>query len=288
MSIYSGKCDLADHIGGLGGWYNKDGKPIDFGDKNTYVYFSDEYRDFLAFRNRTGGMLYQHLKIEVTRWNLDYVKEHCEEFNYTKHIEQTPDKRAKNGYKEKIFYSYTYWNQEYTSLKELNKKGVYITLTIHFNTLLDLIPYYPYTVTMSCWDNDHEVVYISNQSYVIKNRNELLVGGYENMWETYNKTLQDHYRKVILTYFNPEGRENIEEVSFDKTRKAKVSKPIDENFNVEWYFNEGENNRHWDSPIVIDYEEGEIEMSGPDYATFLPHTVKVKYVEKKDYPLNLG
>ena len=288
MSMYSGKYDLADHIGGLGGWFNKEGKPVEFGDKDTSVYFSDEYRDFLAFKKKTGGVLHQHIKVEVTNWNLEFVKEHCDMFHYDEYFDEVPDKRKKYGYKTVVTYTYYYWNKEYTSLKELNKHGVYITIDIHFNTLLDLLPYYPYTISISYCDKGEEVIYISNQSFVIKERNELLGNGYESMWEYYNKQLQDHYREIVLKYYNPEGREIIEELTFDKDKRAFTSKPIDENFYVEWYFNEGEKNAHWENPIVVDYDKGEIEMGGPDYTTFLPHTMKVKYVEKKEYPLVLG
>ena len=54
MSIYSGKCDLCDHIMGTAGWYDKDGNPVKMGE-GSGAYYSDEYRDFLEFKKRTGG-----------------------------------------------------------------------------------------------------------------------------------------------------------------------------------------------------------------------------------------
>lgn len=297
MSVFSGKCDLYDHIGGLGGWYNKEGKPVEFGDKNTFVYFSDEYRDFVAFKKATGGVLHQHKKVEVTKFNLQFIKEHCDEFDIIEHIEQISDKRTRSGYKELKNYTYKYWGKEYTSLKELNKKGVYITIDIHFNTILDLIPYYPYIVSanFSTTNEDgtrSEYVVISKEPFPISERDDLMRGGYYSAWEHYAKKLQNHYREIVLRYFNPEGREHIEELIFDENRQAKVSKPIDENFEVKWYWDD-ETKPHWTSPIVIDYDKGEIEMSEGDYGTekykgFLDHTMKVKYVEKKDFPLDLG
>ena len=35
MSRWSGKCDFADHIAGLGGWYDKDGNPVKFGQEGV-------------------------------------------------------------------------------------------------------------------------------------------------------------------------------------------------------------------------------------------------------------
>lgn len=295
-SVYSGKADLADHVGGSGGWYDKDGNPVKMGEGHG-AYYSDEYQDFLAFKKVTGGVLHQHKKVEVTNFNLQFIKEHCNEFDYIEHIEQISDKRTKSGYKELKTYTYKYWGKEYTSLKELNKKGVYITIDIHFNTILDLIPYYPYIVSASFSttneDGTHsKYIVISKEPFPISERDDLMRGGYNSAWEHYAKKLQNHYREIVLRYFNPEGREHIEELTFDENRQAKVSKPIDENFDVEWYW-DGEIKTHWSSPKVVDYEKGLIEMSTSDYGTdeykgFLGHTMKVKYVEKKDYPLNLG
>lgn len=297
MSVFSGKCDLYDHIGGCGGWYDANGNPTTMGDNKTNVYKSDEYRDFLAFKKRTNGTLHQHKKIEVTDYNLKFVKEHCEWFDFTKHFIVVDDKRKKDGYREKEFYTYKYWGKEYTSLKELNKRGVYITIDIHFNTILDLIPYYPYIVSSSATTTNEDgtkssYIIISKESFPMRERDEFIQNGWNSSWESYARRLQNHYREIVLKYFNPEGREHIEELTFDENRRAKTSKPIDENFTVEWFF-DGEVKTHLTSPYVIDYNSGEIEMHKGDYGTdeyegFLGHTMKVKYVEKVEFPLDLG
>ena len=72
MSMFSGKCDLFDHINGLAGWYDRDGNPVKMGEGHG-AYYGDEYRDFLEFKKRTDGVLYQHKKVEVTRSNQDEV-----------------------------------------------------------------------------------------------------------------------------------------------------------------------------------------------------------------------
>jgi hypothetical protein len=101
---------------------------------------------------------------------------------------------------------YTYWGKEYKSLKELNKKGYYATRTIHFNTLLDLIPYYPYIVSfMSGEENGHLFVVISGQSYVDYQEEEARKYGYNNEMTNYYRTkLQEHYIEVVNKYFKEE------------------------------------------------------------------------------------
>ena len=284
MSNYSGKCDLADHIMGLGGWYDKEGNPVNFGDSNVHVYYSDEYRDFLEFKRKTGGVIHQQKEIKVTENNQDLVAQKCKQFEVIEHKNQIPDKRMKSGVREETTYTYKYWGKEYT-LKELNKHGVYITIDIHFDTLLDLIPYYPYIVCMAACDKDSETVFISSEPFPIEERDDHYKYGYDSkMWEYYNKKLQNHYREIVLRYFNPEGREHIEELTFDENRQVKVSKPIDPNFKVEW----DTNKTHWTSPKVIDYENGIVEMSEEDYNDYLGKTMKVKYIEAKEHDIYLG
>lgn len=287
MSIYSGKCDLADHIMGLGGWYDKNSNPIKFGDGHG-AYYSDEYRDFLVFKKKTGGVLHQHKFVKVTEYNQEFVAAHCDNFSFVKVIEQSPDKRSKTGVKEKISYIYNYYNKEYT-LKELNKHGVFITVDIHFNTLLDLIPYYPYIIT-ACYGSDgKEVVYISNDSYVKRQRDDAYSHGYELlMSEYYDKYLQDHYRDIVLRYFNPEGREEIETVTFDENRQAVLNNAIDENFDLAWFFEEGKKEAYWTIPKVVDADKGIIEISEEDYNTYIGKQADIYYVRKTEYPVYIG
>ena len=284
MSIYSGKCDLYDYIAGSGGWYDRDGNPVQFGQEGIGAYYSDEYRDFLAFKKETAGMLFQHKKMKLTPWNHKEIKTLCPEFDYHEHTRVVEDKRSKTGQREEKYLTYTYWGKEYT-LKELNKKGIWVTITIHFNTLLDLIPYYPYIVAMAC----HGIVYISQQSFVDEEVDgHLEHGWYSEFWEHYKKELQDHYREIVLTYFNPEGREHIEEVEFDENGIGKVSKPIDENFELEWRWEDGKKHSHWTSPKIKNAEKGLIQMSKEDLNNYIGKKALVYYVEYKDYSLNLG
>lgn len=283
MSIYSGKCDLADHIAGQGGWYDHNGKPVKMGE-GIGAYYSDEMRDFEVFKKRTGGVIHQHKHLKVDEFNQEFIAKKCPQFKVIKHVNKIEDKRSKSGYKEKTTYTYEYYGKEYT-LKEINKKGIYITVDIHFNTLLDLIPYYPYIVSIAVSSGDKEKVYISNESFVESEYNEHLQHGWEsNLTAYYRKELQNHYQDVVLRYFNPKGREVREELHFDENRQAHTDFEIDPNFAVEWYF-EGDKKSHWTSPKVIDNHT--IEISEEDYKYYLGHTVKVFYVRYEEYPLYL-
>ncbi len=276
MSKFSGKCDLYDHIAGMGGWFDKDGNPVKFGDPNVHVYYSDEWLDFLAFKEQTGGVLHQHRKITLTPWNHEDVKKLCKEFDYQEHTRIVLDKRVKNGQREEKYLTYTYYNKEYT-LKELNKKGIWITIDIHFDTLLDLIPYYPYIVSMACGGT----VYISQQSFVDEELEDHLDGGwYSDFWQHYKKELQEHYQEVVLEYYNPEGREVTETLKFVKTKDSRylatTAWPIDSNFKAKWQTNKS----HWTSPKIVG--ENAIEMSKEDFEHYLGDTASVYYVKAKD------
>lgn len=282
MSMFSGKADLADHIGGMGGWFDKDGNPVNFGDENVHVLYSDEWLDFLAFKKATGGVMHQHKKITLTPWNHKDVKKLCKDFDYQEHTRVVPDKRQKSDQREEKYLTYTYWGKEYT-LKELNKKGIWITIDIHFNTLLDLIPYYPYLVSMCSHSDGKEIIYISQQSFVDEELDgHLEHGWYSDYWQHYKKTLQDHYREVVLEHYNPAGREINEKITFTKevvedgTEKyiGRTLYPIDENFEPKWTTNKS----RWTSPKIID--EHRIEMSKEDFENYLGATQEVYYVKR--------
>lgn len=284
MSIYSGKCDLCDHIMGMGGWYDRNGKPVKFGDPDVGAYYSDEYRDFLAFKKLTGGVIHQHRKFKVTPWNHEEATKLCPELEIIEHTKVVPDKRQKLGNRTETYYTYKYWGKEYT-LKEINKKGIWITVDIPFDNLLDLIPYYPHIVSMS----GGNTVYISSESFVDEELEDHLERGwYSDFWQHYKKELQDHYREIVLRYFNPEGREHVEEVEFDENGVGKVSKAIDENFDLEWRWEDGKMHSHWTSPKIKDSEKGLVQMSKEDLEHYIGKKALVYYVEAKEYPVILG
>lgn len=281
MSIFSGKCDLCDHVGGMGGWYDRDGNPVKFGDEGVHVYYSDEYQDFLVFKKKTNGTLYQHLRVEVTEDNQDFIAKHCDYFKVIKHTEKLPDKRTKSGEKESIYYTYMYYDKEYKSLTQINRKHVYIVKEIHFKSLLDLIPYYPYIVSASVCNGDTQKVWISSRSFVDEEEDQALKHGrMRSITDYYRQELADHYRDVVLRYYNPAGREVEELAEFDpETRQAVLANGIDDRFYVLW--RNPERKSFWASPEVVDYDKGIIKISEADLKTF-GNRVLVTYVKKKD------
>lgn len=277
MSLFSGKCDLYDLVISMHHrCKNGSDKKEDL--ENANVLYSDEYECFLEFKKKTNGTIYQHKRVEVTEQNQKLVAEKC---NGDLEIIELPleGKQRKHRY----IYRYKGYDQgyEYKSLKELNKVGVYITLEIHFDTILDLIPYYPYLTGLVFSDSEKMTVYISNQPYTIKVRDGLLNSGYDGQksYEYYTKRLQAHYGTVVQLYYTPKPENHIiETVVFDDTRQARTAFPIDGRFVVKWFFVDGDHNHNkWCQPKVIDYEKGLIEISEPDYNNFIGKECYVNY-----------
>lgn len=290
MSRFSGKCDLFDLISGLGGWYDRNGKPVKITDPGVGVLYSDEYKDFLEFKRRTGGTMYQHQKVKVSLWNQDEVAKRCPGLEIEKKERTSSDKRYREGKRKDTYYVYKYYGVEY-SLNELNKKGVYITQEIHFDTLLDLIPYYPYVVSACASSEEKMTVFLSRNPYPIEKRdNSLKTGGMLfDSWAHYSKELQEHYREIVLNYYNPEKRERVEEVTFDpETCLGAVSKPIDPNFNVAWRWEDFQTHSYWTSPKIEDADKGIIRISKEDLTQFIGPKAHVYYVEKGEHKVILN
>ena len=287
MSRFSGKCDLADHIFSEK-FRTKDGSDNPDDLMKSGVLYSDPMECFEIFKRNTGGVLHQHKRIKkVTVYNQDFIAEHCPQFEIIKNKVEVTDKRAKCGTRIDTAYTYKYWGKEYTA-KELSKKGVYITVDIRFKTLLDLIPYLPYVVSECCYSDGLEQVYISDESYVEEEADDMIQFGHEYDTYHYRHELANFYKDCVLRYFNSEGRECVEEVVFDEeTRLGKVSSPIDENFDLEWRWEDGEQRLHWTSPKVVDAEKGIIEISQEDLKAYLGNKMLVYYVKKTDRKLYL-
>lgn len=196
MSKFSGKCDLYDHI-------MMEKTYPDPNNKNILI--SDELECFEIFKKRTGGILRQSHKVKLDNWNIDYWINYYanpERLSKEAHTTIKEDKRCKNGKREVTTYTYTYLGTKYNSLRDLNDNGFYGTIEIKFNTLLDLLPYYPYIITMMCSDQEQETIYISNSSYVDMYMNDVVNYSEPSfrMIEIYRETLKKHYIKVITEY----------------------------------------------------------------------------------------
>lgn len=261
MSKFSGRCDLYDHIGGMGGWYDRDGNPVKFGQEGIGAYYSDELQDFREFKRRTGGVIYQHKYIKnVDEWNQDLIAKKCPNFKVIKHIDKITDKRKKDGYREAVSYTYEYWGKEYTQ-KEISKRGVYITVEIHFDTLLDIIKYYPYLVSACCSNEDKMTVYISNESFVDEEYEEHLNHGWDsNMKAHYDKELAEHYLEVVKEYYLKDLDERETFISLadgfdyedDRYVYFKTKYKIDDLHKAEWSFSDDIIRTHWDDPKIVD------------------------------------
>ena len=303
MSMFSGRYDLANHIMGLGGWYDKDGNKVTFGQEGVGAYYSDELRDFEVFKAKTGGVMYQHVKIDrVDEYNQEFIKQKCNAFDFERIEEKIPDKRSKTGFKTKASYNYTYYGKKY-SLKEINKKGVYITVEIHFDTLLDIIKYYPYVIGSCSSTNDKMTVFLASESEVDSNYLSSLQHGYESgMKKYYDKALAEHYLTVVNRYYNYdiENRKKIVPIlksnliKYDDENYVLVSEyPIDYMHNIELVFPNNESVSHWSSPKLLD--KYRILISKDDADCYLKDLIKdkqlkISYVEEPEngFPLYIA
>lgn len=286
MSLYSGKCDLFDHI--------MMQKTYDMGRYKV----SDELECFNIFKEKTGGVIHQHKEIEVTEHNLDFIAEHCKDFWAIPHKQIVKDKRLKKGEKEVTTYTYQYFGKEYKDLKEINKQGVYITIDIAFDTLLDLIPYYPHIVTFSASSEGKQVVYISNESYAIRERDDHFKWGGSNLWEYYNKRLQEHYLEVCERYFLYKIDERTKLIPIENYEKHNenyykitLDNEIDYMHPVEYVWDDNDRHSRWSGPIILDkhtilLHKTDIERCLAD--DIKDKKVKLKYIENCEFPKDLS
>ena len=277
ISIYSGKCDFYDTLSGQGGWFDKNGNSINFNDPNVRVLYSDEMKDFIAFKEKTKGVIYQYKKVEATKFNIDELIKNNE---FLKKIETIYlDKKGK----ERKKVEYEYFGTIYKTLNKLNKDGgVLFKKEIKFDTLLDLIPYYPYLVSRMFTDRDKKLnVSISTKSYVDEMEDDNLTfrGNISEFNNQYRKELQDHIVEVVNKYYNPNGREFVEEFDIIND-KVFINKHLD----VYWGIKLVDYDKpYWTNPTIIDEENGIVDFS----KVFLyfdenekQNKVKIKYVIK--------
>ena len=262
MSKFSGKTDVFDLLMSMH-YRCKNGSDKKEDLEKANALYNDEYECFLEFKEKTNGILYQKKKIKVTKDNVRLV---AQKSNGHLEIVELPlqDKQRKHR------YIYRHNGIDYPNLKELNKVDIYITLEIHFDTLLDLIPYYPYLTTAIYSDNKSMMVIISDKPYPLELRDAMLNSGINrtSMYEAYTKELQDHYKFVVQNWYTPKLENHIfEKIKFRKDNRLGVTMlKIDERFDVKWFFRDGdEKHSVWSQPKVIDYDKGIIEISEIDY-----------------------
>lgn len=281
MSMFSGKCDLYDHIM-MSKMYDVPGG-----------YVSDELECFRIFKEKTGGVIYQQYPIKVTELNRDLVKDHCKSFDYTCEEYTVPDKRCKSGVRKEKAYKYTYLGNE-KPLGEINKLGVYITVEVKFDTLLDIIPYYPYLVSMCYSDKEREVVFITRESYTDSSFKSGLASGYlAGMKPFYDKTLQEHYLDVCKNYYlyRYDERVRLEPINVDtSTGIGTTQEPIDDLHPIEYVWSDRHHHLYYSDPVLID--DTHYQMHKNDVETKLRSDdgsiAMIKYVAKCEMPKVLG
>lgn len=229
MSI-CGKCDLYDHL------CMEKRHPQDPDNPNSPL-VTDIMECFDVFKERTGGVIYQSIKTEVNEFNQHLIEEKCKGFKVITHKEIKEDKRYKNNKREVIFYTYEYYGKEYKTLKELNKKGVYIDKEIKFDNIIELIPYFPYIIAANGYSNDKECIHISSESYLDKRyKMDIRWGNNDgDEWNHYyRRSLANITKYIILKYFSDYKERTIkEEVKVIKENDKYIvhtSKDIDYNF----------------------------------------------------------
>ncbi len=253
MSRFSGKCDLYDHVSMMG---------------------DDDLSAFYAFKKATGGVIYQHRNIrEVTVYNQDFVKEHCDHFEIVKHEDSVADKRSKGGRKTVTYFTYIYYGKAYTA-KELKKKGgVYIEWPIRFEGILDLIKYYPYIISIACYDDKRKKshIVISNESYVDRQFEESFQFGHISMRDYYDRELADFYHKMAQRIDRRLEERTCEEI-IDSSKLVPAGDhyeyllgyDVDCNHRTDYYWLDGVGHNHWTSPklkegnvVIIDKQDAE-------------------------------
>lgn len=229
MSI-CGKYDLYDHIC-MEKMYHQDP------DNPNSPLVSDIMKCFDVFKERTGGVLYQHYKVEVNDFNKFQIEKKCPFLNIIEHKSLKEDKRYKNSKREIINYSYKYYDKEYSNLKELNKKGVYITREIKFDNIFEIIPYFSYIIASMSSNEDKEIIFISKENYIDKQYKQSIEIGSENadyFNHYYRKRLANITKEICLKYFsNYKERTIKEELEIIKENDRYIvhtPKDIDYNF----------------------------------------------------------
>ena len=244
ISIWSGKCDLADTIM-MQKHRTKDGSDKKEDLDEARVLYSDEMECFEIFKEKTGGVIYQYISFELTKYNIE------KEIESNKFLEKVEE----NG---KTYYKF--FGKTYKTLKSLNKHGYWTTIEIHFETLLDIIPYYPYLISSACYTQDKYTINISDESFVDSEYKEHREYGWDNsvMKEFYKKRLQEHYIEVVLQYFNYPERE-VTETLVIKDEQVKTTYPLDYSYPITV-----KRDRHdwvWSSPKIVNADEGIVDVS---------------------------
>lgn len=175
MSRFSNRSDLYDHIYMIG---------CKGTDCNT-----SEKEKFETFKKRTNGLLHQRVLFNLDKYNID------------REIKIINDERILCKKKVNNKWRYYYFGREYKTLDSLNKRGYYCTIDIPFDTMLDLVKYYGYTISSMGSDVNSECIYISNESEIDERRKSQYFR--ENNQNKFygEKELIDEYIRLVKEYY---------------------------------------------------------------------------------------
>lgn len=172
MSKYTGKCDLYDHV-------------FMIGCRGTTDDMS-ELEKFEIFKKRTGGVIYTHFPLELTKFNID---------NEIKLV-NNPDVLSRNE-----DGTYTYYLTKYKNLKQLNKHKYYAVKEIHFDDILDLFPYLTHIISMMGSDENSEHIYITYQDYNTMREEESRLFGHEYRNDFMKKYIKEDLIRIVKEYY---------------------------------------------------------------------------------------
>lgn len=191
MSQFSGKCDFYDHFSS----HAMHPRP-----NNPMVLESNDIEAFEIFKKKTGGVIYRNVRIDLTKYNIEYelktnplLERKTEEIKYIAEDKKSQNSDNQKREKTKVIDHYFYCGREMT-LKQINKLGYTKKVEIHFDTIYDLIPYFPHLVSSCFSSRDKEIVTITEYSFADEEEKEMYKYGIKN-------TLGDHYRKELAKYW---------------------------------------------------------------------------------------
>lgn len=175
-------------------------------------------------------------------------------------------KNAKGEIKEVLQKSYYYWDKEYDSLKKLNKHGVYVMIDIPFDTIFDLIPYYPYVIACHYFSKEKEMVILAHESFVDQTIDERLESGWFDkdsisfQWR-YKQELAEHTHEVaaqldknLAARYDVINIHDTQMIKDGEYYLVKTEYPVDYNHKIEWLNASMETPQHtrWTSPAYRD------------------------------------
>lgn len=199
MSMFSGKCDLYDYMSMMKS-YQHDG-----------VIHSDELECFNIFKKKTGGKIYQTQHIPLTKYNMEMIRDMIASGTLITNIQEITITTGKTPYHIKYTVNKQVIEKDYTAnqIDGLNHKiYCFYNREIPFESIFDLVPYYPYLVAQANMSPDSIHIVISSESYIKESyESALKYGKISKTCSMHAQDLQAHYLGLIKQYgdelFNP-------------------------------------------------------------------------------------